>query len=275
MNVDSFLDQVGDLFTGDPLASGPVDPAFAEFAEQVAGYTSANELAVLNLAARLLPPGEAYLEVGTYKGRSLCGAVLGVTDRTFYASENYLEFGMIGHEAREELRRNLAERAAGADVRLIEGDCFRTLAQPGAIQQPIGVYFYDGKHTTIAHYLALGLVEPLLADEALVLVDDATWPVVQKAHEAYFARHPGWSVVARWDARQSDDPLWANGLHALRYERPTGRALGHSRDTAWLRRLQVGAIGPVEATAWHVLHRVPQLVPIAKKLYPKKPSRID
>ena len=275
MDVTAFLDHVPALFDGDPMAVGPADPAYARVVEQVAGYTSANELAVLNLAAKLLPEGEAYLEVGTFKGRSLCGAVIGVSGRTFYASENYLEFGMLGQEARDELQRNLDEHAAGVDVRLIEGDCFVTLAKPGVIQQPVGVYFYDGKHTTLAHYLALGLVEPLLADKALVLVDDATWPVVQKAHRSYLARHDGWEVVARWDATQTGDPLWANGLHALKYVRPAERRLGHSRDVSWLRRAQVGAVGPAESAAWHTLHRYPQLVPLAKKLYPKKPSRIE
>lgn len=275
MDVDLFLEQVPALFDGDPMANGPVDPRYREMAEQVAGYTSANELAVVNLAAKLLPADECYLEVGTYKGRSLCAAVMDVTDRTFYASENYLEFGMLGQEARDELHTNLTRHAAHADVRLIEGDCFRTLAQPGALRAPVGVYFYDGKHTLLAHYLALGLVEPLLADQALVLVDDATWPVVRKAHEAYLSRHTGWSVVARWDAKQTGDPLWANGLHALRYDRPADRKLGLSADTALMRHLQVSAVGPAESLAWHTLHRAPWLVPLAKKVYPKKSSQID
>ena len=54
----------------------PSDPRFAAVADDVTGFTTPAELAVLNLAARLLPDGEAYLEVGTFKGRSLCGVLV-------------------------------------------------------------------------------------------------------------------------------------------------------------------------------------------------------
>jgi hypothetical protein len=275
MDVTAFLDRVDSVFDGDPLEGGrPTDPVFDAIVEQVAGYTSAHELAVLNLAARLLPADEVYLEVGTYKGRSICGAVQGVTDRTFVLSENYLEFGMLGQDARDELHGNLERHARHVDVQLLEGDCFSTLVQPGVIRRPVGVYFYDGKHTRLSHYLALGVVEPLLADEALVLVDDATWPVVQAAHADYLGDHPGWSVVRRWDAKHNGDPAWANGLHALRWQRPVDRAAGLDRKVRARRLAQVGVVGPAESVAWHALHRFPALVPIASRLYPKKSSAI-
>ena len=72
--------------------------------------------------------------------------------------------------------------------------------KPGVVPEPVGVYFYDGGHTWLAHYLALGVAEPLLADEALVLVDDASWPLVARGDSVLHpassgvdgaARHPG------------------------------------------------------------------------------------
>ncbi|BDZ58208.1 class I SAM-dependent methyltransferase [Barrientosiimonas endolithica] len=258
MDTTAFFAALPTVFDGDPQDHDPRDPYWRQHTERVDGFTSPNELAVLNLAARLLPANEAYLEVGTFKGRSLSGVVRGITSRRFYAMENFGEFGMSGVRAREELMRNLATYAGEADVELIEGDCFALLAKPGLIDRPVGVYFYDGEHTLLAHYLALAVAEPVLADEALVLVDDASWPMVQRAHRLFLQRHPGWEVAATWDAPVNDDPRWANGLHALVFRRVRPSRLS-ARDEA-LRRYQTTVQDRLNAVAWAVGSRLPDAV---------------
>src|SRR5690606_22123077 len=139
MRVEDFLAEVERAFEGDPRTSSPRDPRYAGIVDSVNGYTSANELAVLNAAARVMPADECYLEVGSCRGRSMCAAVQDVDDRTFYVVENSRECGMQGREARAELERNLATYADHADVRLIEGNCFSLLRRPGIIDRPVGV----------------------------------------------------------------------------------------------------------------------------------------
>lgn len=265
MQTSRFFATVGDLFDGDPQHHDPTDPRWVELSGDVDGFTSPNELAVLNHAAALLPADEAYLEVGTFKGRSLVGAVQDNPGKTYVAIENFLEFGMAGEQARAELQRNLAAHAAHAAPELIEGDCFEVMARPGAIDRPVGVYFYDGEHTLLAHYLALAVVEPLLADEALILVDDATWPVVQRAHRLFLKRHPGWQICERWDAVRDDDPRWANGMHALVFRR-TGGARGLSRVDEALRRYQVTGQNRVNRLAWKLGSRFPGVAKKAEAL---------
>lgn len=279
MDTQNFLAELDSVFPGDPQTTDPSDPAWKELASSIAGFTSPNELAVLNLAARLLPADEVYLEVGTFKGRSLCGAVQGAEGTTFYAIENYLEFGMLGREAREELTSNLARWGGGADVRLVEADCFRAMVRPNVVDRPVGVYFYDGAHTLLNHWLALGVAEPLLADEALVLVDDATWTVVQKAHRWFLKSRPGWQVVRRWDAAVTDDPRWANGLHALVYRRPEGARREMTRSVRVLRRVQLHVFAPLEKLQWktlqHTAYRFPKVIPFIKALVPKRSRSVD
>lgn len=275
MDTQQFLSQLDTIFPGDPQTTDAVDPRWQEMVDSVGGFTSANELAVLNLAARLLPPDETYLEVGTFKGRSLCGAIQDAGDTTFHAVENYLEFGMLGLEARNELADNLARWGADADVRLVEADCFRAMAGTELVDRPVGVYFYDGAHTHLSHWLALGVAEPLLADEALVLVDDATWPMVQRAHRRYMGKHRGWALVREWDAAVTDDPRWANGLHALIYRRPAGAPRRMARDVRVLRRVQLHVFAPLEKTLWKTVHRFPQVVPLLKRLIPKRSRSVD
>lgn len=273
MDTQAFFDALPATFHGDPASSDPIDTHWESVVENVAGYTAKNELAVLNLAASMLPAGEAYLEVGTFKGRSMVGAVRDNSDTIFYAMENFLEFGMSGQEARAELMENLRTYGAHADVRLLEGDNFRLMAEPNIVDQPIGVYFYDGEHTLLAHYLALAAVEPLLADEALILVDDATWPVVQRAHAKYLAKNPEWKLVAEWDALTEHDERWANGLHALTFHRREPSVLS-GRDE-WLRKFEVTIQSRLNRIAWKLSERFPRLVTFGAKLVMSRSRAIE
>ena len=113
MDAAAFAAELDGLFDG-PLTDGtPADPRFAEVAAAVPGFSTPAELAVLNLAARRLPAGEAYLEVGTFKGRSLAGTLLDAPDRPYVAVENFQEFGMLAAESRAELRSVLDTRRPG------------------------------------------------------------------------------------------------------------------------------------------------------------------
>ena len=270
MDTAAFAAALDDLFAG-PLTGGvPRDGRFADVAAKVPGFSTPAELAVLNLAARMLPPGEAYLEVGTFKGRSLAGALLDAPDRTYVAVENFQEFGMLAAESRAELDATIAAYAGDRRLTLHDGDCFAVLARRGAVPEPVGVYFYDGAHTGLAHYLALGVAEPLLADEALVLVDDATWPRVAEATRRYVDRHPGWTVVRDIRAAADHDERWANGLLVLAYRRPAGAPRRVAADVRWRRLVQVHARGPATSLVWRALHRFPGLVPLAKRVVPKR-----
>lgn len=267
MNTKEFFAQVAAAFPGDPQDTDPSDPRWAQIADDVAGYTGPNELAVLQAAAAAMPADEAYLEVGTFKGRSLCAAVQDNAGKDFYVMENFLEFGMQGLEARAELEGNLAKYAGDANVVLLEGDCFKLMADRASVTKPVGVYFYDGEHTLLSHYLALAVVEPLLADEALVLIDDATWPVVQKAHRLFLKNHPGWTIEATWDAAHADDPRWSNGLHALVFRRPAGAAKKLSKRDDALRVYQTKVQDRVNTVAWKAVDKFPGAFKAGAKLF--------
>ena len=109
MDLEAFQARLAGLFGGDLRADHPVDRRFRDVVADVPGMATEHKLALLNLAAAHLGPGEAYLEVGSFKGLSLIGAMLGNPGR-FYAIENFLEFNPDG-TARAELEANLARWA--------------------------------------------------------------------------------------------------------------------------------------------------------------------
>jgi hypothetical protein len=83
--ADVFLRDLGGAFDDAQAADGPGDERFAEVLESVPGLARPNNLALLNIAARCVEPGETYVEVGAFRGSSLIGAMLGNDDVEFVA----------------------------------------------------------------------------------------------------------------------------------------------------------------------------------------------
>src|SRR4029453_2085505 len=108
MDLEAFQAALPELFDGDLRAGHPADRRFRAVLADVPGLATESKLAPLNPAPPHLEEGEASLEVGSFKGLSLIGAMLGNPGRRFYAIENFLEFNLDGELARPELEANLA-----------------------------------------------------------------------------------------------------------------------------------------------------------------------
>ncbi len=266
MDTAAFAARLPDCFAdGDPYADSPLDRRFAKIVETVDGMSTEHTLTVLNLAASLLPTGESYLEVGSYRGRSVVGAALGNPDRAFTAIENFREFGLEPAESERLLRAALRDWDVADQVRLLRGDAFRLMTRD-AVPGPVGVYFYDGAHSRLAQHLGLGLAEPVLADEALVVIDDATWPQVERSTTRYVARHPGYRLLFDLRAQRPEDPRWCNGVKVYAWRRPAG-ARRFRLDLAWRRPAHLYLHEPVLAAAWRLLPRRPRLSAALKRVY--------
>jgi predicted O-methyltransferase YrrM len=276
MDLEAFQAKLAGLFGGDLRADHPLDRRFRDVLADVPGMATEHKLALLNLAAAHLGPGETYLEVGSFKGLSLIGAMLGNPGRRFYAIENFLEFNPDG-TARAELEANLARWAGPDRARVLEGDCFDLLRRGQGPQEPVGVYFYDGAHGRLPHYLALGVAEPWLADRALVVIDDASWPIVARATDRYVAAHPGYRLLFDLAADHEEDPRWWNGVRVYAFERSPARAQAHRRvglDTAWRLLAYDLLYRPAVRVAWKTLPRHPGLCAAVLKVVPLASRRV-
>jgi len=274
MDVATFVRSLPQVYGGSLSAAHPVDRRFRDLLADVKGMASENKLALLNHAASLLDAGEAHLEVGCFAGLSIIAAMLGNEHGRFYAVENFRGFGMERDAARAELRANLTRWNVADRLTLIEGDCFDVLAGDRAPREPVGVYFYDGSHGRLAHYLAIGVVEPLLADHALVLIDDTAWRRVRGGTHAYVSRHPGYRLLFEMRSDRPGEPRWWNGLQAYEFRRelapppaPSPRAEGF--DLRWRRRAN-RAVEPAAALLGRAVVRTfdgrPRLTAAARRV---------
>jgi predicted O-methyltransferase YrrM len=281
VDVQSFASALPGLFGGDLAAERPLDGRFRQLMDDVPGMSSENKLALLNLAGSLLPPGEAYLEVGSWKGLSIIAAALGNDSSHFYAIESFRGFGVDRLESRNELQTNLERWNVSDRVSLIVDNAFRSLRRRDSIMQPIGVFFYDGSHDRLAHYLALGMAEPVLADEALVIIDDSSRPVVGRTTDLYVRTHPGYTLLFDLDARHEADPRWWNGIRVYAFRRSGQRTSREPFELRWRRLLYLRTYEP---TTWAVaraanvtLRRHPALMrmalAVAHRMQPKVKPR--
>jgi protein O-GlcNAc transferase len=185
---------------------------FAEILEDVPGLAKPNNLALLNVAARCLDADESYVEVGTYHGTSLVSAHLG-NDGDFVALDNW----SLGDGSREQLEANLARY--GLQATLLEGDAFETLRSGALEGRTVGVYYYDNGHEYEQQLDGMRLIEPHLADGALVIVDDTDWDKVERAVADYLAGQPHATEIWRADGKDRGHPEWWEGMRVLRYAR--------------------------------------------------------
>lgn len=118
-------------------------------------------------------PDCSYLEVGSWKGSTLCSALSGNSLARACAVENFAEFvdpqHCAGKSIQDQLNENIATHKGASEVQLVEGDFFTVKLPPG---RPFNVYLYDGVHTPESQYLQLRRALPALANRFVLLVDD-------------------------------------------------------------------------------------------------------
>lgn len=187
------------------------DPCF-----DVAGMASVKKQFLLKIAFKCIDPGECYVEVGTYQGKSLISAVAGAEDRPVYACDNFSEFQSTN--SLDRLYHNLKNYNLAGKIRVFNSD-FRTIMARNRIAEPVGLYFYDGAHDEQSQYDAIRLIEPLLAAQAVVIVDDWRFAPDSQSYartgtlRAVQESKRSWEMLYELPARfNGDQAMWWNGV---------------------------------------------------------------
>lgn len=199
------------------------DPCFG-----VQGYTSVKVQHLLNTAYLCLDDDECYLEIGSFQGKTLISAMLNNAPRTTYACDNFSEFTTDAARSFEVFQANLRHFGLAERVTFFNED-FRGVLDPKRLEKPVGVYLYDGGHTEAEHRDAITLAEPVLADRALVIIDDWNFDGARRGAESALAasRHR-WERLYLLPARGpeerpagaiGDHGMWWNGVAVYGFER--------------------------------------------------------
>ena len=107
-----------------------------------------------------------YLEVGTWKGSTLCSALCFNPNCHATVIENWSEFNGPKYEFETNIKKvNALDR-----LDIFEEDVFSF--DVGKIAKPIDIYLYDGAHDEESHFKAITHIWPALANDAIIIIDD-------------------------------------------------------------------------------------------------------
>jgi protein O-GlcNAc transferase len=219
VDVERFAAELPELFDDFPRSEHPRGRRFDDVIEGIPNLAEENVLALLNLAASLLGPGESYVEVGTYYGASLIGAMRGnqgdfVAIDRFSFGRTQVKGQTLPAASREGLEANL-RRFAAERATILEGDAFELLERGALGERRVGVYYYDGPHDYGSQVRGLQAVEPWLAEEALLVVDDFDWEQVDRATRDYLTGQPRARMLFEIGGSGKGQPQWWEGVAVL------------------------------------------------------------
>jgi predicted O-methyltransferase YrrM len=211
MDSERFIAELAERFEDFPNSELPSGPRFDDIIAAVENLSTENALVLLNCAASNLAPGESYVEVGSYHGASLIGAMRGNEDKDFVAIDGF------GWVARERFDANL-ERFGSSAATVIEGDAFEVLESGALDGRRIGVLFWDADHTREGQLRGLRDVERNLAAGALVICDNADMPAVSSAIGDWLLEQPRARELLELAGRRRGQPWWHDGIRVLRWD---------------------------------------------------------
>ena len=213
MDIERFEAALRGLFDDFPSSDHPNGRRFTRILDEVPGLTRENNLALLNLAASMVEDGETYVEVGTYNGTSLIGAMVGNDDTDFVAVDDF----RFREGSREQLDANL-RRFGLEPPTILEGDAFALIPGGALADRSVSVYYYDAGHEYEEHLYGLRIIEPWLAERALLIVDDTDWEQVQRATHDYLAAQPRARMLIWIPGKDNGFPAWWEGVQVLAWE---------------------------------------------------------
>lgn len=169
---------------------------------------------LVNLAVRHLQNGEIHLQIGENCRRSLT-----------YALHNNLEkrhvlFANFPSGEREEFMNWMQNHEYHKHVQVLQGDPLELLAsKPSVLPAKVGVLYYHGLPNYEAVKLTLRLIEPVLADRAVLIINDTNWGEPNQACQEWVEETANAEVLFHLPTFDNRYPTWWNGLQVLAYRR--------------------------------------------------------
>jgi predicted O-methyltransferase YrrM len=222
MDADGFLAALPGLFDDFPNSECPRGRRFDDIIAAVPNLSTENNLALLNLAASSLPSAESYVEVGSFLGASLIGAMRGNEDKDFVAIDRFESttqpFTSSGSQvSREAFDANL-NRFGVTGATIIEGDAFEVLESAQLEGLKVGVFFWDADHTHEGQLRGLRDIQPRLAPGAVLIIDNADRPDVTAAVDEWLLEQPRARLALELGGQRRGQPWWHDGIRILRWE---------------------------------------------------------
>ena len=193
---------------------------------------------LLDASERLVSESNAYVEIGVYRG----GTLLEVAKNTKGLCVGIDNFSLFNdNNDNEQHIREQIDRFALDNVQLLPLDFERALANFEDLvpEKKIGLLLVDGGHDYRSQLMALMAARRVLADDCLVVIDDANYGHVRQAGYDFVNTHSEWEVSCEIltpnHPNKGGRHLWWNGIQIISRTSSTAekrkpRDLGFSDD---------------------------------------------
>lgn len=167
-----------------------------------------------------------YLEVGVWRGSSVCSAMCGNKAKVV-CIDNFIEFdGPPWGDIRKEFNNNFNKYKGDNEARFIESDCWKV----DVSQLPnFNIYLFDGGHKEEDHYNSLMHYYDCLDDTFIFMVDDWNWERVRSGTKRAidilnFKVLYEKEIRLTWDESHTPQPqsgqTWWNGIYITVLQKP-------------------------------------------------------
>ena len=148
------------------------------------GMTPPGTRYIINQLCSFIGLNKCYLEIGTHKGSSLCSAAHNNTVSCYgvdvFAPDYENEF--LGASIEDILKKNISKFS---NIKYFKDDGFKFLKANNSLHgEKVEVYYYDGPHDYKPQYYGILMAMPLLAEKAIILVDDTDHPKIKDPYLA-------------------------------------------------------------------------------------------
>jgi len=215
VDYQRFIDQLPKLYSNWGHSSvHPQSNGFSAVLDLLPGKTTSNIMQLLNFAVECLAPSEVYCQIGGKEATTFIGALLNHPEQMAYAVDN---LASDDEEKLEQLSKNLSLFELEQQVIFANQETEEFFFDLREIQpeEKIGVYYYAGVKDYRTQLLALTLVTPFLAEQALIIVDDSNYSSVQQACWDFMAAHRECQLLLDLPTPQNGDSTWGNGLQVF------------------------------------------------------------
>lgn len=221
MNIRAFAESLPREFWqwGSFNAYPRVPLPYIEVLDKVQGMTTPTNMHLLNCAVRHMEEDECYLEVGTWRGATLIGALLNNTAHGIAIDNDSMdEHDGDERSSQEVWRENVAHFGLTDRTHYVNSSVPEVWAKPGILDGGLaGVYLFDGdKATDEAAYEGISGALPFLAREALIILDDANDIHIRAAAGKLCATYPTHAYkIIDFPTPGNCWPCWWNGVMAI------------------------------------------------------------
>lgn len=190
---------------------------------EVEGLSDPKVCNLLNRLVAAMPADQNYLEIGTWKGLTLCSAAYGNKGKHCIACDKFRFWNKYtgwGFKARAAFNANVERYKANSATVEFHDMKSLDMFRKGLVKGPIGIYFYDGDHSYAATRDNILAAAPLLASTSVLLVDDWRDPIIQESTRDAI-RQAGLRIEwERWLGQGATGRNFWNGLGVFVLQKP-------------------------------------------------------